>query len=52
MFKAVAGNDHGILKGHKSEEPHTPQDVRAVWLRVIPRLVVAIGEADGKDVPS
>jgi len=40
MFRAAAGGDYALLKGHESEEPRTAEEVRAAWLRVLPRLVV------------
>lgn len=42
MFKAAAGNDFALLKGYKSEEPHTPEEIRTVWLKALPRLVVGV----------
>ena len=40
LFKAAAGSDYALLKGHRSEEPRTPEEIRAAWLKVLPRLVV------------
>ena len=40
LYKAAAGSDYALLKGYKSEEPHTLEDVKAAWLKVLPRLVV------------
>ena len=42
VFMAVAGSDYTLLKGCKSEEPRTSEEIRRAWLKVLPRLVVGV----------
>jgi hypothetical protein len=42
LFKVAAGNNYAILKGYRLEEPRSPEEIRGVWLKVLPRLVVGV----------
>ena len=42
LFKAAAGTDCALLKQYDSAQPFTSEDVKRVWLRVLPRLVVGV----------
>jgi hypothetical protein len=42
LFNSAAGSYGPLLKGYKSEEAKTPSEVRAPWLKVLPRLVVGV----------
>ena len=40
LFRGAAGGDYAILKGYKSEESRSPDEIRSAWLKALPKLVV------------
>jgi hypothetical protein len=39
MFKEAAGRDYALLKGHKAEQPRSPDEAKAARQMGLPSLV-------------
>jgi hypothetical protein len=42
LLKAAAGTDYVLLRRYESAQPFTEEDVRRVWLKVLPKLAVGV----------